>query len=87
MAVLQYIGTRGPQLGAFFLDTGGKPVAKTWFVEQNRAILDSIGALSHQYAGHSFRIGAATMAGVEDSTLGQWHSIHGLHAVRHDQDP
>jgi hypothetical protein len=51
-------------------------------------VLDSVGAPQHQYAGHSFRIGAATtaaLAGVEDSiicTLGRWHSTPFLRYIR-----
>ena len=79
-AVLDYIAVRGTQLGAFFLSSSQRPVAKPWFVEESRHILSVIGLPQQQYAGHSFRIGAATtaaLAGVEDSmiqTLGRWHS-------------
>ena len=62
------------------MDAKGKAVSKAWFVGEMRGILQSLGLPQHQYAGHSFRIGAATtaaLAGVEDSTiqtLGRWHS-------------
>ena len=79
-AILDYIAVRGTQLGAFFLSSSQRPVAKPWFIEELRRILNAIGLPQQQYAGHSFRIGAATtaaMVGVEDSmiqTLGRWHS-------------
>ena len=87
-AICQYLMLRGDRKGSFFLDPDGKAVRKPWFVEQLRSILSSIGAPQHQYAGHSFRIGAATtaaMAGVEDSTiqaLGRWHSAAFLQYIR-----
>ncbi len=62
------------------LDPEGRTVPKPWFVNRIREVLSAIGILAHQYAGHSFRIGAATtaaMAGISDSTiqtLGRWHS-------------
>ncbi len=76
------------QPGAFFLNTESKPVVKSWFVNQIREVLGTLGVPQHDYAGHSFRIGAATtaaMAGVEDSTiqtLGRWHSSAFLQYVR-----
>lgn len=87
-ALLVYLKQRGVGKGAFFLDPEGKIVLKAWFVEQIRSILSSVGAPHHQYAGHSFRIGAATtaaMAGIEDSTiqaLGRWHSTAFLQYIR-----
>ena len=79
-AILAYIQVRGNQPGAFFLNSSHRPVTKPWFVGEIRRILGSVGLPQHEYAGHSFRIGAATaaaMAGIEDSviqTLGRWHS-------------
>lgn len=78
--VVEYLKSRGDRKGAFFPDPDGKTVLKPWFVGQIRSILASIGVPQNHYAGHSFRIGAATtaaMAGVENSaiqTLGRWHS-------------
>ena len=79
-AILDYIAVRGTQPGAFFLNSSQRPVVKHWFVEEIRRILNALGLPQQQYAGHSFRIGAATtaaMVGVEDSmiqTFGRWHS-------------
>ncbi len=87
-AILEFIEVRGSQPGAFFLNTESKPVVKSWFVNQIREVLGTLGVPQHDYAGHSFRIGAATtaaMAGVEDSTiqtLGRWHSSVFLQYVR-----
>ena len=60
--------------------SAGVPVTKSWLVQQIRAVLSSLGLPQDEYAGHSFRISAATsaaLAGVEDSTiqtLGRWQS-------------
>ena len=55
---------------------------------ETRMVLAALGLPDHQYAGHSFRIGAAMSAaqeGVEDSTiqlLGRWQSSEFLHYIR-----
>ena len=87
-AMVRYLEIRGSQAGPFFLDTSGRIVTKPWFVGRVRDILATIGIPAHQYAGHSFRIGAATtaaLAGVKDSmiqTLGRWHSAAFLRYIR-----
>ncbi len=87
-ALLDYLKQRGSSKGPFFQNQDGRAVVKAWFVEQFRLILANIGAPHHQYAGHSFRIGAATTAaraGVEDSTiqaLGRWYSATFLQYIR-----
>ncbi len=87
-AILRYIQARGPSPGVFFRKSPSEPVLKPWFVDQLRDVLAAVGLPRHQYAGHSFRIGAATtaaMAGVEDSTiqtLGRWHSSAYLQYIR-----
>ena len=61
---------------------------KSKFTARFRQLLDQAGVDSTPYAGHSFRIGAATTAaakGVEDSliqTLGRWKSSAYLTYVR-----
>ena len=87
-ALLHYIAARGARPGPFFLNTAKRVITKPWFVGQFRDILRNIGLPQHQYAGHSFRIGAATtaaLAEVEDSmiqTLGRWHSAAFLQYIR-----
>ena len=87
-AILLYIELRGARPGAFFLDSSFRPVTKPWFIQRVRELLNSVGAPHLQFAGHSFRIGAATtaaMVGVEDSiiqTLGRWHSAAFLQYIR-----
>ena len=74
--------------GPFFLNTTGKPVTKSDFTARIRAILRNLGLPKDKYAGHSFRIGAATTAalvGIEDSAiqkLGRWHSSAFLLYIR-----
>ena len=80
-AVLEYIEQWGLQAGPFSLDSSKKPVLKPWFVAQLCEVLCWIGFPPMDFAGHSFRIGAATTAslvGLEDSmiqTLGWWQSV------------
>lgn len=87
-AILSYIVTRGSSPGIFFQDSSTQAVTKPWFVEQIRNLLATMGFPQDQYAGHSFRIGAATTAalvGVEDSTiqaLGRWQSAAYLQYIR-----
>ena len=91
-AVLDYIRQRQDTPGAFFLDSNQRPVRKVWFIQQVRQLIQSLGLPDHHYAGHSFRIGAATsaaLAGVEDSTiqaLGRWQSAAFLQYIRLPQD-
>ena len=87
-AILAYIRHRQDIPGAFFVTAGQTPATKAWFVNQIREVLASVGILQDDYAGHSFRIGAATtaaLAGVEDSTiqaLGRWQSSAFLQYIR-----
>jgi len=79
-AVLGFVAERGDRPGPFFVTSAGRPLTKQEFVAEIRKVLTVLGLPDHQYAGHSFRIGAATsaaLAGIEDSTiqlLGRWQS-------------
>ena len=87
-AVLNYIVLRGSAPGPFFTTPDGQALAKQVFVAEVRKVLVAKGLPADQYAGHSFRIGAATsaaLAGVEDSTiqlLGRWQSAAFLRYIR-----
>ena len=87
-AICNYIEIRGDRPGPFFMDVSHKALTKQRFIKHIRDILNSLGLQQDQYAGHSFRIGAATTAaaaGVEDSTiqtLGRWHSAAFLQYIR-----
>ena len=80
VAITAYMVQRGPADGPFFCFADGSTLTKARFTKEVRTVLQEAG-LPHQYfAGHSFRIGAATAAanaGLEDSvirTLGRWNS-------------
>ena len=87
-ALLNYLAVRGCNQGLLFQFANHSPLTKCEFTERFRSILDQAGIDSSLYAGHSFRIGAATTAaanGVEDSlihTLGRWKSTAYLTYVR-----
>ena len=79
-ALLQYLARRGGCPGALFQWQDGTPLSKAKFVEAVRQALSAANLPALQFAGHSFRIGAATtaaMVGLQDSaiqTLGHWRS-------------
>ena len=88
VAVVAYMATRGTSAGPFFLDHAGKPIVKPGFVTELRKALAAVGLDQSSFAGHSFRIGAATAAsraGLPDSTiqtLGRWSSAAFLTYIR-----
>ena len=70
--VLAYMAVRGKQEGPFFKFGDGRPLTKSKFTQEIRSALQAIGLPHQNFAGHSFRIGAATaaaQAGIEDSTF------------------
>ncbi len=79
-ALLQYIAIRGTHSGPLFIYADGKFLTKQSFVPRIREALSALGLNNTHYAGHSFRIGAASTAAkanIEDSmikTLGRWES-------------
>jgi len=79
-AVLVYMVARGSDPGPLFTWRDGRFLTRDRFVASVRAALTSAGYKAADYAGHSFRIGAATTAserGIQDSliqTLGRWKS-------------
>lgn len=88
VAVLSYMAQRGSADGPFFIKANGTPLVKAYFVSTVRDALQAVGLPYQQFAGHSFRIGAATTAakaGLEDSTictLGRWNSAAFLSYIR-----
>ena len=87
-AILNYMVRRGSSSGLFFKFSDGRLLSRERFVKAVRSALDRANINSAQYAGHSFRIGAATTAaqrGMQDSlikTLGRWESSAYLVYVR-----
>ena len=87
-AVLDYMVRRGQQPGPFFVLESGQFLTKERFVKAMHEALTSLGYNCSLYAGHSFRIGAATVAaqhGVQDSlikTMGRWESAAYLRYIR-----
>lgn len=79
-ALLAYLAKRGSNPGPLFQWKDGTPLTKQKFVDEVRSALSAAGLPAKDFAGHSFRIGAATTAatvGLDDSTiqtLGQWKS-------------
>ena len=71
---------RGDRPGPLFMGEDGKYLTREKFVTEVRLALKEAGYPAEKYAGHSFRIGAATAAGrcgIQDSlikTLGRWES-------------
>ena len=87
-AVLTYIEIRGTADGPFFMLSSGQPLIKSHFISEIRHALQALGLPYQNFAGHSFRIGAATTAataGLEDSvirSLGRWNSDAFLTYIR-----
>ena len=82
-ALFAYLRMRGPAKGPLFVKADSSPLTKSFFVKKFREALLAIGYKHEetcQYAGHSFRAGAASTAaalGLEDSlikALGRWES-------------
>ena len=87
-AMMAYAAVRGNSPGPLFKLPNGNPLTRPAFVDKIREVLAHLGYPPHSYAGHSFRVGAATTAatvGIEDSliqTLGRWRSSAYLLYVR-----
>ncbi len=87
-ALTAYMAVRGRSPGPFFRFTSRVPLSREQLVKRMREALQPSGMDVSKYSGHSFRIGAATVAaavGVEDSlikTLGRWQSSAYLLYVR-----
>lgn len=77
-ALLTYSSMRGNQPGPLFRLKDGRLLTKDLFIVKVRLVLSVLGYTKSSYAGHSFRIGAATTAvehSIEDSVmkmLGWW---------------
>ena len=80
-AVLSYMVERGNAPGPLFKWADGQYRTREKFVVHVCLALSAAGLMATNYAGHSFRIGAATMAaccGIQDAlikTLGRWESL------------
>ena len=79
-AIVNYIAVRSPGPGPLFCFESGSPLSRASMVSEVQQALTNTGLEAAGFAGHSFRIGAATTAakrGFEDSliqTLGRWKS-------------
>ena len=79
-AMLAFLAIRGNKQGFLFTFADGRLLTKDRFVTRVRAALEEAGLNKKSYAGHSFRIGAATTAslcGISEATikmLGRWES-------------
>lgn len=79
-ALTNYLATAAFLTGPIFMYKNGKPLSRKLFTEEIRNLLSLGGLEPRHYAGHSFRIGAATTAASVDipawliKTMGRWSS-------------
>ena len=79
-ALQNYIMLRPPLPGPLFISASGKALTKQYLTSETRKLLEQAGLNSLNYAGHSYRIGAATTAAKANlppwliKTLGRWSS-------------
>ena len=79
-AMKQYLAIRPPQAGPLFVNAVSKPLTKQALTLETRKLLAQAGFNASSYAGHSYRIGAATTAAAAKlpswliKTLGRWSS-------------
>lgn len=91
-AMMAYLAVRTAKPGFLFQFSDGRLLMKSRLVDELRRILSAAGFNAKDYAGHSFRIGAATTAGVcglSDSTiqlLGRWSSSAYLLYIKTPRD-
>lgn len=75
-----YITLRKPTLGPLLIYSSGKPLTKNALTSETGQLLSQSGFTPTLYAGHSYRIGAATTAASVGfapwliKTLGRWSS-------------
>ena len=87
-ATTHYMAIQGLTAGPFFVLKNETPLTKSVFIAKIRETLQILGFPEENFAGHSFRIGAATAAtsaGIEDSvirTMGRWSSSAFLAYIR-----
>jgi hypothetical protein len=88
VAMLRYLAVRGVDNGPLFRMADGTTLTKAVLVQKVRGALTRAGIDPTHYAGHSFRIGAATTAaasGIDDATiqqLGRWRSDSYVRYIR-----
>lgn len=91
-AIRTYLAARGSSGGALFRFQDGRLLTRDRFVKEVRDALKLAELNPVQYAGHSFRSGAATRAaqcGIPESTtkmLGRWESCTYLIYIRTPRD-
>ena len=79
-ALLHFLRLRGLKAGPLFIWQDGTPLQKPQFTKAVKLALTQAQLPAEKFAGHSFRVGAATTAAsasLEDSTiqtLGRWKS-------------
>ena len=75
-----YFTRRGTTPGPLFIFASGRPLTKDALTAETRQLLSHLGCQASYYAGHSYRIGAATAAPSSGlppwlvKTLGRWSS-------------
>ena len=83
--ILSHLVARGRSAGPFFNFTSASVLSREGLLQRVRQALEEGGVSASTYSSHSFRIGAASAAGIEDSlikTLGRWESSAYLLYVR-----
>ena len=79
-AMKHYLTRRGITPGPLFIFASGRPLTKDALTAETRQFLSHLGCQASDYAGHSYRIGAATAAASAGlppwlvKTLGRWSS-------------
>ena len=87
-ALLTYLNAKGSHPGPLFQWSCGTPLCKSKFVDEVKLALETAKFPAKQFAGHSFRTRAATiaaLAGLPDSaiqTFGRWNSSAFLLYIR-----